>query len=306
MSFTVTLTTVLVMLAYTIPGYLLVRSGKIPPQSISSFAATLLYLCAPFQTLYAMQQIELSAYMIRHLVLSMALGLFLMGMMLAIVYLMLRRHQREVACRICTVAAAMGNCGFMGLPLLQALMPDYPQSVAFAAAFFFSMTILMWTVVSFIITRDRRYISLKKVFLNPNTIGMAVSLLLFFGGIHLTGQVGGMVELLSRMATPLCMLILGMRLACIRIRSMFTGRLQYLAIGIKLIAFPLFALAVCSLLPVERQYVRTIYIICCVPVGNLVLSFAELLGEGQDVAANVVLLSTFLSMLTIPLMLLII
>ncbi len=55
----------------------------------------------------------------------------------------------------------------------------------------------------------------------------------------------------------------------------------------------------------ERQYVQTIYIICCVPVGNLVLSFSEVLGEGQDVAANVVLLSTFLSMVTIPLMLLI-
>ena len=39
---------------------------------------------------------------------------------------------------------------------------------------------------------------------------------------------------------------------------------------------------------------------------TLVLSFAELLGEGQDTAANIVLLSTLLSMLTIPLMLLIV
>ena len=49
-----------------------------------------------------------------------------------------------------------------------------------------------------------------------------------------------------------------------------------------------------------------IYIICCAPTGNMVLSFAELLGEGQDTAANVVLLSTLLSMLTIPLMLMLI
>ncbi len=303
MSFTVTLTTVLIMLAYSVPGYLLVRSGKISRQSIASFAVTLLYFCAPFQTLFAMQQIELSGYMIRRLALSMVLGLVLMGSMLGIVYFALRRRQHLIPVRICTVAAAMGNCGFMGLPLLQALMPDYPQAVAFAAAFFLSMTILMWTVVSFIITRDRRYISLKKVFLNPNTIAMIVSLMLFAAGVHLGGQLAGMVELLSRMATPLCMLILGMRLACIPIRPMFTSGLQYLAIGLKLIAFPLFALALCSILPVERQFAQTIYIICCVPVGNLVLSFSEMLGEGQDVAANVVLLSTFLSMLTIPLML---
>ena len=75
---------------------------------------------------------------------------------------------------------------------------------------------------------------------------------------------------------------------------------------LKLFVFPLFALAVCSLLPVEREFVLTVYILCLTPVGSLVQSFAEILGEGQDVAANVVLLSTFLSMFTIPLMLLIV
>ena len=306
MSFTVTLTTVLIMLAYSIPGYLLVKSGKIPGSHIPSFAAVLLYLCGPFQTLYAMQQVSYSPYMLGYLALSFGLGAVLMGSMLGIVYFFLRKRQQAVPYRICTVATAMGNCGFMGLPLLQALMPEYPQAVAFASAFFQAMTLMMWTVVSFIITRDKRYISLKKVLLNPNTIAMGISLVLFFGGIHFDGQVADLISLLSRMATPLCMLILGMRLAMIPIRPMFTSRLQYLAIALKLIAFPLLALAVCALLPVEKEFRQVIYILCCVPVGNLVLSFSEMLGEGQDVAANVVLLSTMLSMATIPAMLLII
>ena len=48
MSFTVTLTTVLIMLAYSIPGYLLVKSSKIPGSHIPSFAAVLLYLKVPY------------------------------------------------------------------------------------------------------------------------------------------------------------------------------------------------------------------------------------------------------------------
>lgn len=306
MSFTVTLATVLVMLAYSIPGYALVKAKIVKEQSISAFAAVLLYLCGPFQTLYAIQQVSNSPYMLGRLALSLGLGVGLMGGMLGIVYFALRRRQQDVAYRICTSAAAMGNCGFIGIPLLQALLPDYPQSVAFAAAFFLAMTIMMWTVVSFIFTRDRRYISVKKVFLNPNAISMGVSLALFFAGIHFEGQVGGMIELLSRMATPMCMLILGMRLGCIPLKPMFTRPVQYLAVALKLVVFPLLALAVCSLLPVEREYVRTIYILGCVPVGNLVLSFSEMLGEGQDIAANVVLLSTLLSLVTIPVMLLIV
>ena len=306
MSFNVTLITVAVMLLYAIPGYLLIKSRLLPKDAISSFATLLLYLCSPFQTIYALQQVEYSPYMVKYLALALVLGLGLMGGMLGLVYLALRKRQQDVRYRICTVAAAMGNCGFMGIPLLEALLPQYPQAVGFASMFFMAMNILMWTLVSFIITRDRKHISLKKVFLNPSVIAMGFALILFFSRIRLTGQVGDMVTLLSKMCTPLCMLILGMRLALVPIKPMFTSGVQYMAIALKLFAFPLLALAVCSLLPVEREFAIGIYIICCAPTGNMVLSFAELLGEGQDTAANVVLLSTLLSMLTIPVMLLLI
>ncbi|MBQ8087478.1 MAG: AEC family transporter [Clostridia bacterium] len=306
MSFAVTLSTVLMMLAYSVPGYLLIKFGKIKSGHISDFATTLLYVCSPFQTVYAMHKIEYSGYMVRYLALSLALGMLLMGGMLLIVYCVLRRKQEIVAYRIYTASSALGNCGFMGIPMLEALMPEYPQGVAFASSFFLAMNILMWTAVSFIYTRDRKYISVRKIFLNPSSIAMGLSLLLFFGRIQLTGAAEEFVTTLSKMATPLCMLILGMRLAAIPLKPMFTRPGQYAASGLKLVVFPLFALAILSLLPVEREYVRTLYIICCMPVGNLILSFAEILGEGQDVAANVVLLSTILSMATVPLMTLIV
>ena len=306
MSFSVTLITVATMLLYAVPGYLLVKGRLLPKESISAFATLLLYACAPFQTIYAIQQLDFSMYMLKYLILTLVLGLVLMGGTLGIVYFVLRKRQQDVRYRICTVAAAMGNCGFMGIPLLEALLPDYPQAVGFASMFFMAMNILMWTLVSFIITRDRRYISLKKVFVNPSVIAMGVALVLFFGRIRLTGQISELVVTLNKMSTVVCMLILGMRLALVPIKPMFTSGIQYVAIALKLFVFPLAALAICSLLPVEREFAMGIYIICCAPTGNMVLSFAELLGEGQDTAANVVLLSTLLSMLTIPLMLMLI
>lgn len=306
MSFSVTLITVATMLLYAVPGYLLVKGRLLPKESISAFATLLLYACAPFQTIYAIQQLDFSMYMLKYLILTLVLGLVLMGGTLGVVYFVLRKRQQDVRYRICTVAAAMGNCGFMGIPLLEALLPDYPQAVGFASMFFMAMNILMWTLVSFIITRDRRYISLKKVFVNPSVIAMGVALVLFFGRIRLTGKISELVITLNKMSTVVCMLILGMRLALVPIKPMFTSGIQYVAIALKLFVFPLAALAICSLLPVEREFAMGIYIICCAPTGNMVLSFAELLGEGQDTAANVVLLSTLLSMLTIPLMLMLI
>lgn len=306
MSFTVTLITVAIMLLYAIPGYLLVKSRLIPKESIPSFATLLLYLLSPFQTLYAMQQIEYSPYMLKYLGITLALGIVLMGGSLTLIYFLTRKKQQQVPYRICTAAAVMGNCGFMGIPLLEALLPHYPQAVGFTSMFFVSYNVLMWTLVSFIITRDKRYISAKKIVLNPSVIAMFFALILFFSRVRLTGQIGDMVSLLSKMSTPVCMLILGMRFALVPVKPMFTSPLQYVAVAVKLVIFPLIALAICSILPVERDFAIGMYIICCAPTGNMVLSFAELLGEGQDTAANVVLLSTLLSVLTIPLMLLIV
>ena len=304
MSFTVTLTTIALMLAYAIPGFILIKCRKADTHSISTLATLLLYVCSPFQTVYAMQQIEYSAELLAPLFLSLGLGLLLMGGMLGGVYFIFRRKQQEVPYRLCTIATAMGNCGFMGIPLLEALLPDYPQAVAFAAMFFMAYNILMWTMVSFMITRDRHYISIKKIFLNPSVIAALIALAMFFARINLTGQVMDTVSILSKMCTPLCMFILGMRLALVPLKPIFNDRLQYLAVGLKLIAFPLLAMAVCSLLPLDANYVRFIYILCCVPCGTLVLTFAELLGEGQKTACNVVLLSTLLSIITMPVMLL--
>ena len=306
MSFSVTFSTVVVMLLYCIPGYLLVKSRLLTSEHIAPFAVYLLYVNTPFLIINSMQQIEYSAYMVKYMAIALAVSLAMMGGGMAAIYAVLRRRQAEVPYRICVCAGAMGNVGFMGVPLLQALLPHYPQMQSFASMFFLTLNVLMWSMSSWIMTRDRRYISLRKALVNPAVISVALGLAMFFARLRLPDRLMDMTSLLSRMSTPVSMLILGMRLASAPIRPMFTSKVQYAAVGLRLVVIPLITLALCRLLPVERDFIRGVYILSCVPVGNTVLSFSELLGEGQDVAANVVLLSTMLSMFTIPLMLLLI
>ena len=46
------------------------------------------------------------------------------------------------------------------------------------------------------------------------------------------------------------------------------------------------------------------FVLTCCPVASVVLNFAELLGEGQEDAADMLLLGTILSVVTMPVMLL--
>ena len=219
-------------------------------------------------------------------------------------YLLFRKKQQDVRYRIYTVASTFGNCAFFGVPILEALLPG-TNAVVFSNMYFVSMSLLGWTVASAIITHDRKYISVKKIVFNPAVIIMAVALPLFMLNIKLPGQLYGAVSIVGKMTTPLCMIIMGIRLGSMSFKKIFAGKLQYLIVFVKQMIFPLLALGVACLLPWEGYIRQAMFIMACCPVASVVLNFAELLGEGQEDAANMLLLGTMLCIVTMPVMLLI-
>ena len=83
---------------------------------------------------------------------------------------------------------------------------------------------------------------------------------------------------------------------------MFTTKQIYISIAMKQFLMPILALLMIVFLPVDSGMKAVLYIICCCPVASVVLNFSEILGEGQKEAASTVLLSTILSILTLPIM----
>ena len=211
----------------------------------------------------------------------------------------------DVKYRIVTIAGVLGNCAFMGVPLLEALLPDYPQAVVFSAVYSITMNLIGWTVVSAIITNDKKYIKLKNFILNPSVIALCAALPLFFKGIYIGDtRFGSAVFLLAKMTTPMCMLIMGMRLGSVSLKPVVTRKLNYLVLFLKQAAMPIAGLLIVLFLPIDTNMKLTFYIICCCPVASVVLNFSEMLGQGQEMASNLVLLGTFSSVVTIPIMML--
>lgn len=305
MEFIITVTTVGIMLLYSLPGYALVKAKKIAPTSISSFATVLMYVCQSCLVVYSFQKVTYSRELFLDMLLFFVLGLLTQSVLIGTYFLIFRKKYKDVKYRIATIAGAFGNCAFMGVPLLESLLPDYPQAVVFSAVYSISMNLIGWTVASAIIANDRKYIKLKNFVLNPAVIALCVVLPLFFTGTYIGNtKFGEAVFLLGRMTTPMCMLIMGMRLASVSLKPVITRKLNYLVLFLKQAVMPLVGLAVVFFMPIDPNMKLTYYIICCCPVASVVLNFSEMLGEGQEVAANLVLLGTFSSILTIPVMML--
>lgn len=299
-SFFTALVTVFIMLFYAVPGFILVKTKLIKGDGIQNFAKLLMYVCSPMLVLYSFMQIDFSWQLMGKMGFTFIFAISIMLLFVFIFSLVFKKKWDDARYRVYTLATVFPNCAFMGVPILQAVLPEYPEAIAFSVMFSMALNISGWTVGSFVISRDKKYISVKKIVLNPQVFALAVAIPLFIFGVKLPSQVNDMVTLLGKMTTPLCMLIMGMRLALTPIKGIFNKPMQYVIMCFKQLVLPLIIYLILLPLPLDANMKASIYIIFGCPVASVILSFAEMLGKGQDTAANMVLLGTSLSAVTIP------
>lgn len=302
-----------IMLLTAVPGFILVKVKAVQPDNIKYFSKVLMFVCQPALTIYSFNKADFTPELGINLLIFLGIITAVQLVFIGFFYLIFRKKMTDIRYRITTVATTLSNCSFLGVPLLEAIFPQSPNVAAYSMMYFLSMSLLGWTLVSAIITRDKKYISVKSVLLNPAILSIAVALPFFLTGFKISsenglflGQLDNMITILGKMTTPMCMLILGMRLATVKIKALFTNWLQYLAVGVNQIVFPLSVLGVLYLLNVDKELMLCMYVMCACPVASVVQNFAELLGEGQDTAANTVLLGSILSIATLPVLALLI
>ncbi len=312
-TFLITLTTVGMMLIVAVPGFILVKSKAVKPESISAFSKVLMYVCQPALTLYSFGKADFTAELGINLLIFFGIITVVQLLFIGFFFLLFRKKQEDIRYRIATVATTLSNCSFLGVPLLEAIFPDSPNVAAYSMMYFLSMNLLGWTLVSAIITRDKKYFGVKKIFLNPAVLSVAVALPFFLTGFKLSaesgaffGALGNMITILGKMTTPLCMLIMGMRLATVRVKALFVSPLQYFSVAVNQLIFPLFVFGALFFVPIAAEIKVCMFVMCACPVASVVQNYAEILGEGQDTAANTVLLGSILSIATLPLLALLI
>ncbi len=300
--FIATLIRVVTMLAYAIPGFLFIKTKAVKEEAIPAFAKLLLYVCSPCLSLYSFSRAEYSPELHGMIWLCFAATLFLMLAVILIARLILHRKLENVRWRVFIVATALGNVGYFGVPLLEHFLPEYPFAAVFSQIFSLTMNIVSWTLGLFVISRDKKFIRPQKLLTIPLVLSMVIAYPMFLFGWEFPPMVEEAIQLLGRMSTPMCMIILGMRLATVKLRDLATDWRALLASGAKMILFPLFTLAVMLLLPVAHYVKASIFLLSCCPCASILQSLSELIGQGQKPAANTVLISTLLCVVTIPIM----
>lgn len=341
MQFLTTALSVLILIAMAVPGYLLIKTKMLPEKAITYLSVLLLYVSQPFLSIRSFLEVSYTPRLAVNLAIVFGVSMLAQGVIFGVMWLILRRRfddpestaalirdgfiggdsftrepalnaaiKRSVAGRAnraMVLASAFGNVGFFGVPVLQFLFPEAHEAIAYSAVFIVSLNLMSWTVGSYVLTGDKIHVSLKRALINPQTVTLVISLPLFFAGVSagdLPDAVNTVIGYLADMTAPLCMLILGMRFALAPLAELFTDARVYISAVVKTLVFPLLVYLVLLPFRMDEMLRVALVLLSGMPAATINLNLAELYGADQKSAANSILVSTVLSILTIPLLML--
>ncbi len=295
---------VLTLVFMVIPGVLL-KKCKLAGEGLGvGLSNIVLYVAQPGMIILAFIQ-PFDAEVLRRSI-AVAVLCFLFHAMFFGISLLLYRRAKVGIQKVLRFATVFTNAGYMGVPLIQALLGN--DAAIYATFYVIFFNIFVWTVGCFIYTGDKKYISLKKAFLNPATISVAIGLVIFLTPLdaHMPLVITKSLGMLNALVAPLSMMIIGLRLADLDFKGFFKDPYLYEYLAVRMLALPVICFGILKLTALLGIYSDVIafsvlFVCASTPGATATSMFAEKYGGDPYYAGKLVSISTILSVGTMPL-----
>ena len=218
-------------------GFAIVRSKFLKADETTALSKMMLYVTVPC-ALFNAFQMDFSMDKLSGFCLSLFAGVFIHLMFIGMARLLKKPLKLTP---VESTSLAYSNSLNMVLPLVTATLG--PEQIFYTVPYCVAQTFLLWTHCESSLRGEWSF-SWKKIFLNTNVIAIAIGLVCFLFGLKLPGIVNTAVTSLGGMVGPMGMLIAGMLLAKMNIKSIFCNARAYMICFLRLFAFPLTAILV--------------------------------------------------------------
>lgn len=195
-------------------------------------------------------------------------------------------------------ATIFTNKGFIGIPIMSALYGK--EAIAILTPMIFVGHVFMWTYGINLLSKEKKQVSLKQIFINPSFIGLMIGLGLFILPINYPYPLVKSVSSLTSLNTPLAMLVLGVYLANTNLIDMFKDKMSYYVSFIRLILTPILTIFLVKYLPVDILIKNVIVISMAVPAASNTAMFAQMTNQDPGYGAQIVSKTTIFSAITMP------
>lgn len=197
------------------------------------------------------------------------------------------------------------NIGFMGFPVVAALYGN--SALLYAALFTIPYNILIYTYgVSSMRSPEAAFESrgfrfLLGRILNVGVIACIVTIVIYVFEIPVPGMLADTITHLSNLTAPLSMMVIGASLAAIDLKKLFMdGRLLVFSV-VKLLVIPVVGMLIINRFVSNEVICGVCMVMLATPVGSMTAMLAQQYDGDYEMASKGVALTTILSVVTIPL-----
>lgn len=289
------------LFAIMLMGYAVVKAGLMKSSESKSVSVIMVYLVIPCVILNAFQ-VEYTPDVQKGLLLACAAAVAVHILFLLLTAILKKPLHLDVIERATIIYS---NAGILVIPLVQELLGQ--EYVIYSSAYIAIQLILIWTHCKNMLCEEDK-LEWKKVLLNVNIISIIVGVVLFIFRIQLPSGAQDVLNMMNNMIGPLGMLLAGMVIAEVPLKTVFTRKRSYLSAALRLFIYPVFVLGLMKVIQTfasiqdSKQILLTVYLASITPACATVTSMAQLYDKDAAYSSSLYVLTTLLSIATMPVM----
>lgn len=209
-------------------------------------------------------------------------------------------QERKSILQYCTL---VNNSGFLGMPMVSAVYGA--DGLLYASIFIIPNRIMMWTAGLSLFTVSDFKSKCKNILLNPCIITVFLGIARRMLNIPVPEFIDKSAANIGAITSPLSMMIIGTMLVGISWKALFEPSIFYLTF-IRLIFLPLIALVLMRIMRFDPLLTGVSLILTGMPAGSTSALLAAKYGADEDYASRCIITTTIISLITIPLLMLLI
>lgn len=199
-----------------------------------------------------------------------------------------------------TCMIIFSNTAFMGYPVVQALFGD--EAIFYTLILHMPFNILFYSLALYLFAKDgggKSKFEWRKL-INTGLISGILALVLYFSKWDMPDLIAEPLKFVGNTTMPLSMIIIGASLSVFSLKEVFGQPRLYLMSAIRLFGMPVLTFLFLTLMTDNRMIIQVGTIISGMPIASMVaMGSAEYEKQGRH-AALAVALTTIFSMITIP------
>ena len=254
-------------------------------------------LILPSNILYAFSKADASAFRSMLVVVAMA---FLIQLAWYLLSRVLWRGMDESRRGVMRYAFQFSNCGYLGNPVIEGLYGA--PGLVYASVFLLPVRLFMWSVGLECFQKGAGSLrkTIERALTHPCVVATILGVVWMFFPVGLPDFLYNTISGFNQCLTPMTMLVIGFIMAETDLKKMFCKDLFVITV-LRLLLQPLVVLAACRLLNLETLVAEVVTVLVSMPVANTTALLASQHDCDYTFASNVVVFTTLVSMITIPL-----